>query len=157
MKNPQIKVFLGVIAILILGTVIAVVLNSGGNSPAKPGEYDTLAKCIKDSGTTFYGAFWCPHCQAQKKDFGSSEQYLPYVECSTPDAQGQTQICTDKKIESYPTWVFPDGSHLTGEIPLATLAAKTSCPLPGDGTATSAQPTLPGSTPATTSPVSPAK
>ena len=29
-----------------------------------------------------YGAYWCPHCQAQKKVFGESFQYVPYVECT---------------------------------------------------------------------------
>ena len=93
-------------------------------------KYDTFAVCIKDSGATFYGAFWCSHCQSQKKLFGTSEKFLPYVECSTPDGSGQTQICTDKKITGYPTWIFKDGSILNGEVALATLAEKTSCVLP---------------------------
>ena len=91
---------------------------------------DGFATCIVNSGATFYGAFWCPHCQAQKKLFGTSERLLPYVECSTPDGNGQTKVCIDKKITGYPTWVFKDGSILTGEVPLATLAEKTSCSLP---------------------------
>lgn len=93
-------------------------------------KYDALATCIKDSGANFYGAFWCPHCQSQKKLFGASERLLPYIECSTPDGSGQTQICADKKITGYPTWIFKDGSILNGEVPLATLAEKTSCVLP---------------------------
>jgi hypothetical protein len=40
------------------------------------------------------------------------------------------QICKDKKIESYPTWEFADGSRLNGEITLQQLADKTSCLLP---------------------------
>ena len=52
---------------------------------------------------------------------------MPYVECSTPDAAGQTQICKDKNIASYPTWEFADGTRLNGEIPLVQLAEKTSC------------------------------
>jgi hypothetical protein len=99
--------------------------------PPPPGMYDAFAKCIAQSGAKFYGAFWCPHCAAQKQEFGSSEQYLPYVECSLPDDESaQTQICIDKNIGSYPTWVFPDGSRLTGTTPLATLAQKTGCALP---------------------------
>jgi thiol-disulfide isomerase/thioredoxin len=85
---------------------------------------------LKDKGAIFYGSFWCPHCQAQKKLFGDSVKLLPYVECSTPDGNAQTQICIDKKITGYPTWKFADGSELTGEIPLATLADKTACTLP---------------------------
>ncbi len=99
--------------------------------PPPPGEYDAFARCIARTGTKFYGAFWCPHCAAQKAEFGTSEQYLPYVECSLPDESGQTQICIDHGIQSYPTWVFPDGSTSTGVTDLQTLSAKTGCPLPG--------------------------
>ena len=61
--------------------------------------------------------------------FGNSEKLLPYVECSTPDGNGQNQTCNDKQIEGYPTWVFADGSRLTGEISLQTLSDKTACPV----------------------------
>lgn len=116
--------------------IIAVVLIIGGYGiyssmqPPKPGKLDAFAQCLKTSRAEFYGTFWCPHCQAQKELFGSSKKYLPYIECSTPDSQGQTQICKDKAIEGYPTWVFADGTRLSGEIPLETLASKTSCVLP---------------------------
>jgi thiol-disulfide isomerase/thioredoxin len=95
-----------------------------------PGKYDSFARCLKERGAVFYGAFWCPHCQNQKLMFGKSAKLLPYVECSTPDGQGQLQICRDKNITSYPTWEFTDGSRLSGEIPLSQLAEKTGCPLP---------------------------
>ncbi len=99
--------------------------------PPPAGKYDDFAKCISNTSTTFYGAFWCPHCRNQKNEFGSAAQYLPYVECSLPDESGQTQVCIDKHIESYPTWYFPDGSSSTGEQSLETLSEKTGCPLPG--------------------------
>lgn len=92
--------------------------------------YDTFATCLKDKGVTFYGTFWCPHCKNQKNLFGSSASLLPYVECSTADGLGQTQICKDKNIQGYPTWVFADGTSLSGEQTLATLSSKTSCTLP---------------------------
>jgi thiol-disulfide isomerase/thioredoxin len=123
------KVFFLIIGLLILGTIAAVLLQSN-SLPAGPGKYDAFAQCLKDKGAVFYGAFWCPHCQDEKKLFGSSEKFLPYVECSTPDASGQTQACIDKKITGYPTWIFADGSQLSGEIPLQQLADKTSCVLP---------------------------
>lgn len=125
------KIFFLVIGLLVLGVIVTVMLqSSGSNVPAAPGQYDSFATCLKDKGATFYGAFWCPHCQAQKALFGSSVKLLPYVECSTPDASGQTQICIDKKIAGYPTWIFTDGTQLSGEIPLQQLADKTSCVLP---------------------------
>lgn len=104
--------------------------------PPPNGKYDALATCIKESGTIFYGAFWCPHCHNQKNEFGDSAQYLPYTECSLPDESGQTQVCIQNNIKTYPTWVFPDGSRLTGEVSLATLAQKTGCALPEEPTST---------------------
>jgi len=115
-------------------TVAAVLLIIGGIVwySRLPGKYDTFASCIADSGATFFGAFWCPHCQAQKALFGKSAQNLPYVECSTPDGQGQTQACIDAGVQSYPTWEFADGSRKTGEVALSELSALTSCPLVKD-------------------------
>lgn len=133
-NNPDsknIKIFLFVVGFLILGVITIVIIkpdNSGISSG--PGKYDVFAQCLGEKGAVFYGAFWCSHCKNQKKLFGSSQKLLPYVECSTPNAKGQTQECIDKKIAGYPTWEFADGSRLNGEIPLAQLAEKTSCELP---------------------------
>jgi hypothetical protein len=95
----------------------------------QPGEYDAFAECLEEKGAVFYGAFWCPNCQNQKKLFGQSERLLPYVECSTPDGRGQTVECQEKGIERYPTWIFADGGKEIGVLPLATLAEKTGCQL----------------------------
>lgn len=95
-----------------------------------PSPLDGFAQCLTDKKVTFYGAFWCPHCQAQKALFGRSAKLLPYQECSTPDQQGQLQICKDKGIQSYPVWEFEDGSRLDGEQTLQSLADKTGCSLP---------------------------
>ncbi len=96
----------------------------------QPGELDGFAQCLAEKKVTFYGAFWCPHCQSQKSLFGRSARLLPYQECSTPDSRGQLQICKDKGIQSYPVWEFEDGSRLDGEQTLQTLADKTGCQLP---------------------------
>lgn len=128
-KN-NIKIFLSVIGILILGVIATIILRSGSGTPPGSGKYDAFAQCLADKGAVFYGAFWCAHCQAQKKLFGSSVKLLPYVECSTVNGKGQTQACVDKKVEGYPTWEFADGSRLNGAVPLAELAEKTSCQLP---------------------------
>lgn len=128
-QNSQAKIFFGVIGLLILGVIVTVLLRSN-TTPPGPGKYDVFAQCLKDKGATFYGAFWCPHCQDQKKLFGSSVKLLPYVECSNAAGNAQLPVCTEKNISSYPTWEFADGSRLTGEVALATLAEKTSCELP---------------------------
>lgn len=124
MKKGALIFWLVVLALIVAGVGTSLTLNSGS------GKLDSFAQCLKDSGTVYYGAFWCPHCQAANKMFGKSKALLPYVECSTPDGKNQTQICKDKNINGYPTWVFPDGSILTGERTLQELADKTSCPLP---------------------------
>jgi len=113
--------------LIVLGIIGAVAYSSYESE--KPGELDSFAMCLDESGTTFYGAFWCPHCKAQKKLFGNSEKLLPYTECSNPDRKTRTQVCIDAGIESYPTWEFPDDSRLTGEIQLKTLAEKSGCTL----------------------------
>lgn len=113
-----------VLILIVLGVSAAFLVKTG------PNNLDGFAQCIKDKGVTFYGAFWCPHCQRTKAMFGSSAHLLPYVECSTPDGKDQLQVCKDKKITSYPTWVFPDGSELTGEHTLQELADKSGCKLP---------------------------
>ncbi len=104
-------------------------------TPGKAGKLDAFATCVKDSGAKFYGAFWCPHCQAQKARFGSSAKLLPYIECSTPDGQGQLAVCKDIGITTYPTWYFASSTATTsekvlGEVELVDIAAKTSCILP---------------------------
>ncbi|MDB5204715.1 MAG: hypothetical protein JWP09_743 [Candidatus Taylorbacteria bacterium] len=136
MKNKNI---IYIVIIIVIAITLAGVLSffNTDNADTGPGQYDALAQCAVEHGAKFYGAFWCPHCRDQKKEFGNSAKLLPYVECSTPDASGQTQICIDKKIESYPTWEFADGSRITGGITPEQLAEKTSCSL-GAATSTAA-------------------
>ena len=119
-----------VILIVVVLALVAVGFYFIRNQEDTSGRLDEFAKCLKDKGAVFYGAFWCSHCQAEKKLFGSSKQYLPYVECSTPDSKNQLPVCKDQNIVSYPTWKFTDGTMMTGEIGLQQLAEKTSCQLP---------------------------
>lgn len=124
------KVVIGsALGILILVGVIYAFSQKGGTQ-AGPGPLDAFAQCLGEKGAKFYGAFWCPHCQNQKKLFGSSERYLPYIECSTANGQGRLPVCEQANIEGYPTWEFADGPRLSGEVPLETLAENTGCELP---------------------------
>lgn len=116
----------------VIGVIVFIVLFIGGIVwyQSTPGKYDSFAMCLEESGAKFYGAYWCPACQSQKALFGKSKNELPYIECSLPGGQQQTQICKDEKIESYPTWEFADGERVSGEISLAILAEKTGCEIP---------------------------
>jgi len=113
---------LPIIIVLIVAGLVTLLIVQG----KKPGKYDGLTQCIKDSGAKFYGAFWCPHCQATKALFGRSAKLLPYIECSDAN-QKQIPICDDAGIKGYPTWIFADETRLTGERSLQELAEKTSC------------------------------
>ena len=119
---------------VVIGTVVAVVAIVGAiyyfsqEEPASAAVQE-FAQCINDSGTTYYGAFWCPNCQEQEELFGTAKDQLPYVECSNPD-RSQTEECIVAGIEAYPTWEFPNGERQTGMLPFEVLAARTGCPLP---------------------------
>jgi len=121
MKNNKTVIWIVVILLFVAGLFIF--------QRFAPGPHDTFAMCLREKGALFYGAFWCPHCQSQKQLFGASAKLLPYVECSTPDQKGVTQICIDADIKNYPTWEFADGSRKTGVIPLQELAEQTECVL----------------------------
>jgi glutaredoxin len=90
---------------------------------------DTFSKCLSDAGATFYGAYWCPHCQDQKELLQHST-FMPYVECSTPDGKGQLKVCSDLGITGYPTWIFKDGTQESKLLELSVLGEKTGCALP---------------------------
>lgn len=81
-----------------------------------------LAKCLTSKKVTMYGAYWCPHCQKQKKEFGDAFKYVTYVECTK-----NVKLCTAKKIDGYPTWIFANGQRIKGEASFEDLAAKSSC------------------------------
>ena len=99
------------------------------SSSTSPGKFDDVAKCLTENNAKFYGAFWCSHCLDQKAMFGKSMKFVNYIECSPPDRRGQTPVCQDAEITTYPTWEFADGSKLTGARQIADLASKAGCSL----------------------------
>jgi hypothetical protein len=99
------------------------------STAVKTSNLDNFAMCVKDSGAKLYGATWAPHVQSQKEIFGSSATLLPYVECSNPD-QTLNSICSAAGINSFPTWVFANGTKTSGELSLKEISVHTSCKLP---------------------------
>lgn len=114
-----------IILLVIIGAIVG--YNKYKNYQAAPGQNDALAKCLTTNGVKMYGAYWCPHCQAQKKAFGKSWQYITYIECALPGGSGQTKECDDAKIEGYPTWENKDGKRLSGEQTMSALAEFGGC------------------------------
>lgn len=113
--------------------IIAVVLVAAfgvmyfsARKPAAPAyaNLDEFAQCLASKQVTMYGAEWCPHCKNEKARFGESFKYVPYVEC--PD---NMQLCLDKGIKGYPTWILADGTKLEGEQGLERLSQASSCEL----------------------------
>jgi hypothetical protein len=115
---------------IIITTIILVLLIAGiiviyPKNPATPGKLDEFAKCLRDKGVTMYGAYWCSHCQNEKKAFGDSFKFVPYVECTE-----DSQKCISAGVQNYPTWTFPAGRKFEGEQGLQKLSQISDCPLP---------------------------
>ena len=115
--------------IIIIGGLVMLRNTSSTERAERVTAYDGFAQCLTDSGAKFYGAYWCPHCQSQKRMFENSKK-LPYIECSTPDGNSQLPVCNDADVTTYPTWIFADGSRLEGERSLSELGEKTNCTPP---------------------------
>ena len=75
-----------------------------------------------------YGAYWCPHCANQKQMFGPSFKYVKYVECDPKGNDANPQLCTEKGIDGYPTWIHGD-TRLSGEQTLRELSSISGCKL----------------------------
>jgi len=91
---------------------------------------DAFAKCLTVKQAKMYGAFWCPHCEEQREKFGSSVDYIPYIECGIKGSKGIAAVCTDAGIKRFPTWIFVDGTRVEGAHELDFLSRETGCALP---------------------------
>lgn len=112
------------LSLIVLVVLIFVFVKGGASDP-----YSSFATCLSDNGVKMFGAYWCPHCQDQKKLFSGSWEHVNYVECSLPNAAGQTQECTNQGIQSYPTWEFADGNRISGVLSLEQLSSLSGCEL----------------------------
>ena len=90
---------------------------------AQGGPFDELAQCMTSKGVKMYGANTCPHCNAQKKAFKGSFDYIDFIECNENPA-----ACQEAGIEAYPTWEI-NGEKTTGRKSLSELAEMSGCPL----------------------------
>ena len=91
-------------------------------------EFETgLANHLEAMDAKMYGAFWCPHCQTQKAQFGAAVDQVPYVECAPEGENAQPQLCVDAGIEGYPTWEI-EGELYPGTRSLGELAEISNYP-----------------------------
>jgi uncharacterized membrane protein/glutaredoxin-related protein len=110
------------------GNVFFVVDTESGESEA------ALAKHLKESGATMYGAYWCPHCCEQKQLFGQTAMKdLNYVECADSGKNSNSLLCKTiaPEVEAqtqenfgFPTWKIGD-RYYPGRKTLPELAKLT--------------------------------
>ena len=115
MKNKN-KIFVaGILAILIIAVLSYGYINITGNV-IKVGEYDHFANYLTEKNVKMYGTEWCSHCKNQKKLFGSSFQYIDYVDCDK-----NKQECQSARVTGYPTWKI-NNQNYPGEQSLERLS-----------------------------------
>jgi hypothetical protein len=94
-------------------------------------KYDSFAKCIATKNARMYGLYWCPHCADQKREFGASFHYVPYIECASEnDPHELTPACKAAGVKLFPSWQFGADPPKEGVLTLQELSQKTGCSLP---------------------------
>lgn len=135
--KPQIKVLISIVILLVLvglfyfttQTITRVTGKSiFGWLIKEQLNLDDFAKCLSVKGAKMYGAYWCSHCQNQKKEFGDSWQYISYIECDPRGENSEYDSCLEKGIQGYPTWEI-NGKLYPGEQNLEKLAELSGCKL----------------------------
>ncbi|HTT22523.1 MAG TPA: hypothetical protein VMG82_26585 [Candidatus Sulfotelmatobacter sp.] len=97
----------------------------------KDHKYESFAKCIASKNARMYGLYWCPHCADQKREFGASFRYVPYIECaSEADPHELTPACKAAGVKLFPSWQFGTDPPKEGVLSLQDLSQKTGCSLP---------------------------
>lgn len=81
----------------------------------------SLALCLTQKGVIMYGTERCPHCQNQKKLFGSAFATIRYVDC---DLHGDQ--CDAANVQGYPTRVGL-GIISPGQQSLSDIAQTFAC------------------------------
>jgi hypothetical protein len=114
--------------VLVLLLIVTALSTTAGS--AKSVNLDSFAKCLAEKKATMYGSFLCPHCDDQRKLFGPSFRYVPYIECSVRGSRQMTFPCIAVQIRYTPTWIFEDGERRMGLQSLKSLSEKTGCRLP---------------------------
>ncbi len=60
-----------------------------------------LSRRIQALDGKMYGAYWCSHCNNQKKEFGSEAcKSIQYIECDREGYNSENTLCKDKKVSA---------------------------------------------------------
>ena len=140
MEKKKIWIFVGAMFFIVLaGLGIVFFASNKANAPVKTTDLSNgnvagvssnnkdqswiegLAKQLSEKGMVMYGAYWCSHCNNQKKEFGDAFKYVDYVECDAKGPNANPDECSAKGIEGYPTWIY-QGQKYSGEQSLDKLA-----------------------------------
>ena len=122
-KSKKVLIY-GIILALFVGAYLA-------GRYYKNHKYDAFAKCLTSKNAKMYGLYWCPHCADQKREFGASFQYVPYIECASQDDPHQlTAACKAAGVKLFPSWQFGSDPPKEGVLSLQDLGQKTGCSLP---------------------------
>jgi len=86
----------------------------------------SLAQCLTETGAKLYTVYWCPHCEAQIKDFGEYASQLDVVECDPEGENPQVEACQEQRVTTFPTWII-NGKKYEGTQSLEKLAEYSGC------------------------------
>ena len=118
----------------VLAAVVILLLHLNYSSPGADAQgpedpaVQALAEHLEQQDVLFYGAYWCPHCQEQKRLFGASAHRLPYIECGPGGPRAPAApSCRAAGIATYPTWVI-NGRATPEVLSLQQLANLTGFP-----------------------------
>lgn len=116
-------VWIAVVVVLFAGAF-------GAGRYYKGHKYDSFAKCLGSKQAKMYGLYWCPHCADQKRMFGTSFEYVPYVECAIRGSKEMAPECKAAGVKLFPSWQFGAEPPKEGVQSLEELSQKTGCSLP---------------------------
>ncbi len=88
-----------------------------------------FAQDLTAAGVKFYGAVWCPFCTEQKQLFEDGAEFLPFIEVTNPD-RSINQVGQQNNIDTFPTWVFPDGTREERVLTLQEISTLSGVALP---------------------------
>jgi len=127
LMNIGIIVFIVGVSFVLFGnnTTVVPVDNTPGENVqgefVQDAQGDGLAQCLSEKGAVMYGTNWCGHCKNQKSMFGSSFEYVNFVNCDQDKAE-----CSSNQVKGYPTWKI-NGQLYPGARELASLKQLSGC------------------------------